>query len=433
MLDRKTAPTIHNFGAMEVPKLETITLSNNIKLNILRDPTIDVIRFDVLCRGGKYEASKALLPQITLSLLRKGTINHSGEDIANILDFNGSWFGGNASDHHIRLTLSSLCRNFKESLSIFYETLTEASFPKNELAILKQQLIEETKISLQRTRVLASNRFNEIMYGSSHPFGIAITPELIEAINIEDVVSFHDTFIKPSNMELFVVGNVTDDSIDLIKETFECQDTDNNPFVLQYKQNKILNSTMLDIVNKPNAVQSSIIMGINAPGRAHPDYIPLRILVYQLGGYFGSRLNSTLREEKGYTYGIGAGLMGHRDFSYIQISTDCATQFSQQVIDGIRGELKTLCEEPINEDEMKILRSHITSDVVKMIDSTFSIVDYHMLSRTLDFPERYFENQLSTIETISANELQAIAQKYFNTKKNITVLAGDKLQLKNLA
>ena len=176
-------------------------------------------------------------------------------------------------------------------------------------------------------------------------------------------------------------------------------------------------------------MQSAIVMMIKAIPRKHPDYFKLRVLVTVLGGYFGSRLMSNIREDKGYTYGINSSLSGRAFDGYIGISTECDTQYTWQVIEETKKEMRRLQEEPIPQQELDIVKRHMLSDLVKTLDTPFNIGGYigNMFCYGV-YPE-YFNEQVQEIINVTSDQLLTIAQRYFDLEKLRVVIACDKNKL----
>ena len=171
-------------------------------------------------------------------------------------------------------------------------------------------------------------------------------------------------------------------------------------------------------------MQSAIKIGIPTILRTHPDYIPLRILITALGGYFGSRLMQNIREDKGYTYSISALLIGMRNNSCITISSQCATAYTQKVIEEIIKEIHKLQTEPISTDELERVKAYMRGDLAKTTDTPFTLSDYYCAAITNNIPEDYFIKQSMAIDNITPATLQDMAIKYLATNQMLTIVAG---------
>ena len=182
---------------------------------------------------------------------------------------------------------------------------------------------------------------------------------------------------------------------------------------------------MLQIVDKPQAVQSAIYITLRAVPRRHPDYNRLRVLMMALGGYFGSRLNQNVREQKGYTYGIHAYLAGRRADAFMGINTECATQYTWPLINEVKKEMLRLHTELIPEVELNIVKQHIMSDLAKTFDTPFTMAEYVNSTLLIGTYPEYFNDQVATLEQVTAPELRELAQRYLRPERMRIVIAGD--------
>ena len=181
----------------------------------------------------------------------------------------------------------------------------------------------------------------------------------------------------------------------------------------------------LKVVDKPDAVQSAIAIAIPAVPRRHPHYFKLRVLITLLGGYFGSRLMTNIREEKGYTYGISAVLAGREHCSYIGISTECMTQYTWAVIDEIKVEMERLRNQLVTDEELNTVRQYMISDLVKTLDTPFSVASYVSSTITFGVYPSYYKDQVKAIEQVTPADLQEMARIYLREERMLIAVVGN--------
>lgn len=156
----------------------------------------------------------------------------------------------------------------------------------------------------------------------------------------------------------------------------------------------------------------------------HPDYLPLQVLVTILGGYFSSRLMENIREEKGYTYGIGASLLCMKEAGYLTIATEVDKTYEQATIDEIFRELKRLREEPVGQEELDRVRQYLLGEFVRDIDGPFALADAFRNIHSFGLGYDYYETYYQTLLHITPEKLQQLAQTYFAEDSFYTVVAG---------
>ena len=153
-------------------------------------------------------------------------------------------------------------------------------------------------------------------------------------------------------------------------------------------------------------------MARHFPNRHHPDFTKAQVLNVVLGGYFGSRLMSNIREEKGYTYGIHSYLQNHIEQSAWMISTEAGKDVSEAAIEEVYKEMKILREEPVSEDELMLVRNYMMGSILGDLDGPFQIMARWKNIILNNLSEQYFYETINTIRNITADELQLLAQKY---------------------
>lgn len=429
MLDRTQQPEISDFKSVQMVFPEERRLDNGIKLLVINRGDQEVNRLDFLFEGGAYEQSQPMVSSAMVSMLRQGGVGYDAQAIAEKFDFCGAWVQGRSHDHNTSVTIYSINRCFDQIMPVIEAIIKTPTFPAHEFEVIKKQLIGNLKNSKEQVRYLALQGFNKIYFGDEHPFGKNVTVDALKSLTHDMLIDFHNTFYRPENCTMILSGIVTDEIINSIESHFGGKwGVDGSKS--EIKTTPLCHSELKSsVVDKPNSVQAGVVIGVDAVNRSHPDYIPLRILVTAFGGYFGSRLMTNIREDKGYTYGISAGLIGRKECSYILISSECDTKYTQLLIDEVKGEMQKLIDNPIDEDELSIVKSNMLSDLVKTVDSPFAIAEYNITSLCYGISNEYFEQQVEVIQNITAEELQVMAKKYFVEENIYISIAGDKNKL----
>jgi predicted Zn-dependent peptidase len=178
-------------------------------------------------------------------------------------------------------------------------------------------------------------------------------------------------------------------------------------------------------VPKQGALQSAVRMGRELFNRSHPDYPDLTVANTILGGYFGSRLMKNIREEKGYTYGIGSYLLTFRDSGAFVISTEVGAGYTQQTLHEIRNELNRLISEPVPEDELDRVRSYLLGEALRSLNGPFAIADNIMSLHNFNNLDYDFYNRLMTsIRTITPQRIMEVAAKWLSPDLLVECVAG---------
>ena len=417
-------PDIHNFTDLWLTCPTPVRLPNGMPMWVIGNGEDEVCRLTLIMGGGAMHESKSMLAYITAANVLQGNRLQSPAEVAEALDYHGAWKASQAHDFCSILSISSLNEHLEKMAELFLNCVSQPSLPADELEVTKQRLAGNCATSRQQVKTLASEAMRQLYYGPRHPLARITTPEGIMSITPQEVEQFHTQHYNSSNCRVIVSGKVTDRELAIVERTvgaWECpgpvDDEVEPPIEPQDK--------MLEIVDKPQAVQSALYLTLRAVPRRHPDYNRLRVLIMALGGYFGSRLNQNIREQKGYTYGISAYLAGRKADAYIGINTECATQYTWPIIDEVKREMSRLHDELIPEVELNIVKQHIMSDLAKTLDTPFTVAEY--VNSTLLFgtyPE-YFNDQVSTLEQVTSQELRELARRYLLPERLRIVIAGD--------
>ena len=301
-------------------------------------------------------------------------------------------------------------------------------FPDNEFELNKRQLSVNCATAREKVKYIANKEILRLYYGEHHPLATDPTPTHINSLTQHHMREFYSAFYKAQNCNLVLSGRITHKEIATVESTMSQWLPDGDPEpILEPEMSP--SPEMLKIVNKDGAVQAAIVMMLKTVPRQHPDYLKLRILTTVLGGYFGSRLMTNIREDKGYTYGINASHSGRSFDGYIGISTECDTKHVWNVLHETKRELQRLCDEPIPEQEIQTVKRHMLSELVRTLDTPFNIASYIGSMFCYGIYPTYFNEQIHEIISTTSHDLQAIAQRYIDLSQLRIVIACDKNNL----
>ena len=424
MLDRTKSPEIKPFENISIPQARKQTLDNGIPLTIIDNGSEEVNRISLIWDGGSVDAQKSSVASITAGLLREGSTQYNGNQIAEILDFNGAWLKSSVQSHHTSIILHSLNSKSKNVIPILSEIAYNPTFPEKEFNVTKERKAQSTELAMKKVTHLCEIADRELIFGKNHPISKFETPKEIREITIQELKELHNRIYTPNTLGIYLAGRITPQLEDLINNTFgqiNLTEKPSNISVIPAESS----SEREKKVNLDEALQSAISISIPTINRNHPDYIPLRLTIMALGGYFGSRLMLNIREDKGYTYGIYAALLGFKEGGVINISTQCDNSYTYKVIDEIKKEIELLKYNNMDNDELNRLKRYAMSQLVTTLDSPFSIMDYYENIRCAGTPEDYFSQQINAINSLSSESIAYYASKYLSADSIYTAIAGD--------
>jgi len=426
MLNRKSAPDIYEVRHLTLPRPEVVLLDNGIQVYVLDYPGQGIVKVEAVFRAGRAEEEKRLASRATSRLLRDGTLKKSGAEIAEHLDFYGASVTVPTNLDTSSFVLFSLKKYAHEVIPTFAEMLQSPSFPEDELENFRRTSIQELTVELEKGETLAYRKVTELIFGEHHPYGYNSMPEDYTAIQRADLQHFFDTWYTPSNCILFASGRIDEDILNLLNQHFGHWEKAHHPVPV------VQNSYAVHTMSKPSAVriplpnslQSAIKIGRKLFDRNHPDFDGLVVLNTVLGGYFGSRLMTNIREKKGYTYNIYSTVDAYLRDGCFYIATEVSPEKSSAALRAIFREMKKLCEQPVPEEELSMVRNYILGMLLNGLDGPINSSD--MVRNQIienQSPEK-FEELVQTIRSITAESLQALAQQYLQPKDFWVVTVG---------
>jgi zinc protease len=422
-LNRLQHPAFNKIEHINFPKVEQLKLDNNIPLYVIKGGSQPVIKLDLMANAGAIFGDKKLVAPIAAIMLNEGTRERTAHEIAEIFDFYGAYFQPTTEKDMAFIGLFSLTKHLEKTLPLFYDTIENSTLPKKELATLFQRRKQNFLVDMEKTSFVARELFNEQLFGKEHPYGVKTKVDDYENTMRDDVYNFYKSHYNSSNYQLILSGQVTDAHIKLINSNIG-QTTSKTPIDLPVIKPQPSYSQDPTVSIKNDAVQSSIRMGCLTINKFHADYPALKILITIFGGYFGSRLMKNIREEKGYTYGIHAMLVSLRNGGCMGIGADVKAEHTKEAVVEIKKEMDKLCQTKVSANELALVQNYMMGEMLQMFDGSFASSDTFKGVLQYGMGFEYFERMKQTILNITPEKIQAMAIKYFNTDKLITVVAG---------
>lgn len=416
----RQAPEIRGFSSLSIPGITVSEFVPGVTLHLLDNGTQAANRISVYFSRGTsatdVRPASALMP----ALMTEGTSTLSGAEIAEAVDFAGAFLRPLSSTHFSGLSVISPNDTTLSLVPLLADMLTSPSFPAKAFEAARQKAAMSRRLDLSKPKFLAATALSSNLCGASHPYQGPSSPEDIERVTVDEVRFAHSQ-ARRTPVNIFAAGRLSEDILKAIEELalrLQPSDVSQVAPVVPYVPDARMD---IRICSETAAEQAAVACGMPAIPRSHPDYDELRHTVVALGGYFGSRLMTNIREEKGLTYGINAALMGSQEGASVQISAQCDNAYANRVIDEIRNELRLLGETLMSEDELRRVRADITSGLASRLDSSFSIIDYYETNLMVGIPDGYFTRQFETIRDLTPERLRHLAATHLNPSSLTTV------------
>ncbi|WP_276132896.1 M16 family metallopeptidase [Polluticoccus soli] len=415
--DRSKAPAIHDAVEFEykLPPINQEQLSNGLVLYWLNAGVQDVVEIDWVFPGGLWWEKKPAVSHAVAGLLKTGTSKRTAHQINEALEFYGASLKANAHNDYSMITLYTLTKHLPALLPIVNEIITEATFPETEMAIYKQNTIQRLLVHERECDFVANQRIDALLFGEAHPYGRYSKKEKIEAINREDVVAFHKVCYNLANMKIFMAGKVGAKEVKAVDDVFGRDALHPEPLTQDTFAAPAPSDKKMQLINDPNGVQGAIRIGRVFPTRHDPDFAPMVVLNTLFGGYFGSRLMSNIREDKGYTYGIYSSLSPYLQSGSLIIHTEVGRDVVEPAVKEIYKEMKALCEKMAPEEELLLVKNYLLGNLLGDLDGPFSIIQRWRTLILNDLDVEHFNRNVNIYKTITAKELKELSNKYLCT------------------
>jgi zinc protease len=414
MLNRKKAPEIKDAVEFDIQlkPVEKNILDNGIPVYSIHAEGQEVLSIELVFYAGNWYEDKNIVAGTTNYLLKNGTNKKSAFEINDHFEYYGAYLNRNCFNETSNITLHCLSKHLKNVLPVVGELLTDSIFPAEELAIYKQNQIQRLKVSLQKCDFVANRFIDEYLYSFEHPYGRYTSITDFDLLTREQVLQFYQDYYVNGKCVMFVAGNLPTDIITQLNDVFGTLPLNKKPLVEKSFTIQPVAEKKHRIINDENGVQGAVRIARPFPNRHHPDFIKCQVLNNVFGGFFGSRLMSNIREDKGYTYGIHSYFENHIAESAWMVSTEAGRDVCEATIEEVYKEMGILQNVPVGDDELLLVRNYMVGSIVGDLDGPFQIINRWKNYILNGLDESYFYNSINTIKTIKAEEIQALAKKY---------------------
>jgi zinc protease len=341
-----------------------------------------------------------------------------------MFDYHGAYVHTEVEKDKAYVTLYCLNKHLIQVLPVFEDIIKNAIFPENEFLIYLQNQKQQHIINTQKVNYIARIKFPALLFGEHHPYGAAAETDDFASLKRQHLLQFYDSFYKATNCKIIISGKTSEEHIRLLESFFGENDWISNETIEEKLFEITLSSKNKNFILKEDALQSALRIGRLMVNKKHSDYFGLQILNTILGGYFGSRLMNNIREDKGYTYGIGSGIISFLHAGIFYIASEVGTDVCSKAIEEIYKELKILRTELISDAELNLVRNYMLGNLMRIADGPFALSDRFRGLLEYDLGEDYYISFVDTINNISPAELQVLAGKYLQEDAMFELVVG---------
>lgn len=424
-VNRKEPPALGEVSSIKLPGIQKFQLSNGIPAYIINTGSQNVLKLEFVFKAGRWnEPGKGVATAVS-SLLKDGTSKRSANEIAELIEFYGATLNTRSFIDISTVTLFTLNKHIDKLLPLVKEILLEAVFPEKELNLYIRNSKQKRLVDLEKVDFLGQRNFTRALFGDNHPIGYTTTEKDFDNLQTDILQQYHREYFRSDNCKIIFAGKVEQKTVETVEKLFG-----GNDWVSDVKLKTSIELTpSLEkkfFEEKSEAVQSAIRIGKRFINKRHPDFTKFRVLNMIFGSYFGSRLMSNLREDKGFCYGIYSSMVSFTDDAYLCISTEVGCDVTERAVLEIYSEMNILRNELIPEEELHTVKSFMMGSMLADVDGAFNVAGVLRGLIMYDLNEDFFYNSIAQIQSVTAEELNELARKYFIQDSMTEVVVGRK-------
>jgi zinc protease len=414
MIDRTSAPLIKDAIEfdLKLKPYQKMVLNNGVEVYAINAGEQELLQLEIVFyAGNSYEANKGVA-LATNFMLKNGTSTKTAFQINEHFEYYGAYCNRSCYNETAVLSLHTLNKHLNVLLPVMREMITDANFPESELDIFKQNSQQKLQVNLKKCDFVANRLIDAYLFGEDHPYGKYLSAENYQALSTDQLKAHFKQYYVNGRAVIFVAGKLPADLFEQLNQQFGDLAITKNGQSLPAQQLIPAVQKKQHISNDPNGVQAAIRIARPFPNRHHPDFMNVMVLNTLFGGFFGSRLMSNIREDKGYTYGIHSYVKNHIQESAWMISTEAGKDVSEATVTEVYKEMDLLRNTLIDEEELLLVRNYMIGSILGDLDGPFQIIGRWKNIILNDLDEHYFYDSIKVIKSISAEELKALAEKY---------------------
>ncbi len=412
---------------LSMPPIHKVVTANKIPLHIITDNSSSgTVRLSLVFSAGTTYQDVPFSASSMLGMLSQGTLDMDAEQIAEQIDFHGSYFDINIDRDFAVVTICSLTKFFAQAIDILEKMLLSPSFPQDKLDIFKANRKQRLAVDRSKAGYLSRECFAKALFGENHPYGHSNTAEMYDGLERQHLVDFYNKYYKADNCFALIGGSagasemaMALDLLTKIPQMSEAEKISQKPNIIPTPRSERFAHTLYE------GVQSAIRVGRVLFTRNHPDFIGMQVLSTILGGYFGSRLISNLRVRNGYTYGIFATVVNLQQSGYLAIATEVGAQFTEAAIEEIFNEMRLLSEELVPTEELEMVKNVMIGELMRIMDGSFGVIDIALESIQNNQEGDYVSSFCEQISKISPEDIQRLARMYLNPDDMTVTIVGN--------
>lgn len=402
--------------SVQLSKIKDYQLKNGLKVLVLEDHSLPYLSVGLMVKTGAAAdpLGKTGLANLTGDLFDRGSIKHSATEIADLFAGYGTGFVNSVNYDFSYFSTSSLAKDQENILNLFFEILLNPAFSDAEIERSKSESKAEIKRAFDQPSYVASRLFSQYLY-AAHPYGRSTVGTLrdLDSIKNKDVRDFYAKYYQPNNSSLVLVGDVQPDLLAKLEVMVASWQSSTSP-TQSYPSLTKLNGGELLLVDRDDLKQSEVRMGHFGIQRKNDDYQKIIVADVILSDGFTSRLMKEIRVKRGLTYGISSDFEARKDFGPFLIAAATRNEKVGDLVRETINVVKDFVKNGVTEQEVEDAKGYLRGAFPRKIETADQLAGLIMGLRFYGIDESYLENYVSTLNKISASEVNDVIKKYFH-------------------
>jgi zinc protease len=432
--DRSVIPPAGKTPVLRVPAWTKSTLSNGAELIVSEKHGLPLVAFSLNLLGGAYQfesPERRGLASLVASMMSEGTKTRDGEALSNALQLLGTSISTGIGAEAGSMGFVATSEKFAPALDILADMLVNSTFPADALDRLRAQRLVALAQAKAQPAAIASRVFPRVLYGEVHPYGAMTTEDSLKAITRDDVAAFHRAYFQPGRAAIVVTGDVNPTAVKAtLEKALAAWPTGGSRPAFSYPPLAPRPATTIYLVDKPGAAQSTFAIGLPGPPRDTPDYYALQVMNTILGGFFQSRLNANIREDKGYSYGVSSSFAYGRGPGAFRAGGDIASAKTDAALVEFMKELRGIKgTRPVTDEELATAKDALVQRLPGTFASVSSIGSAIGGLWLQGLPDRYYQQYGAAVAAVTKADVQRVTDKYLDLDHLAIVIVGDRASI----
>ena len=425
-VSRSFPPVLKPIDDFTFRHVETGSLDNGVPVYVLNGGVQEVVKLELIFRNPAFNIQRPLLFMATNRLMGEGTSMHNAQQLAEMVDYYGAYYETEQTADYCSVVLHTLTKHFGSTLPVIHEIIMDAAFPEKELSVYSQNNKQRLTVENEKVGSVARRKFSEIIFGPEHSYGYFVKPDDYDGLTRDVLLSFQRSHYSGSHCSILISGNVTDEIFRILNTVFGRQEWMKSNGEETHGSGFHSSSKKINYIEKENAIQSAIRIGKPLFNKTNPDYASVQVLNTLLGGYFGSRLMKNIREDKGFTYGIGSAVVSMLQGGYFFIASEVGSDVCAPALEEIYKEIELLRTEPVPEVELQMVKNYMLGAFLKSIDGAFHLADRWKGIMFYNLGYDYYEKYIERVKTVTSDDIMRLAGEHFQRDSFYELVVGKK-------